>query len=60
MQTLKALSKHYGFKVDMKWQDLPDGARDVVLYGTNGAKIKFVYQDEGRRYETTKPFEGVR
>ena len=30
-----------------------------MLYGTNGAKIKFVYQDEGRRYETTKPFEGV-
>ena len=59
MQTLKALSKHYGFSVDTKWQDLADGARDVVLYGTSGAKIKFVYQDEGRRYETTKPFEGV-
>ena len=59
MQTLKALAKHYGFSVDTKWQDLADGARDVVLYGTSGAKIKFVYQDEGRRYETTKPFEGV-
>ena len=59
MQTLKALSKHYGFSVDTKWQDLADGARDVVLYGTSGAKIKFIYQDEGRRYETTKPFEGV-
>ena len=59
MQTLKALAKHYGFKVDTKWDDLPEGPRDVVLYGTNGTKIKFVYQDDGRRYETTKPFEGV-
>jgi excinuclease ABC subunit A len=59
MQTLEALSKHYGFKTETKWDDLPDGARDVVLYGTNGAKINFVYKDEGRRYETTKPFEGV-
>ena len=59
MQTIGALSKHYGFKTDMPFDNLPDGAKDVVLYGTKGAKIKFVYQDEGRRYETTKPFEGV-
>jgi len=59
MQTLKALSKHYGFKLETPFEDLPDGARDVVLYGTGGTAIKFVYQDDGRRYETTKPFEGV-
>ncbi len=59
MQTLKALSKHYGFSLEAKFHDLADGAQKIVLYGTNGAKIKFVYQDEGRRYETTKPFEGV-
>jgi len=59
MQTIKALSEHYGFKVDVPFKNLSDGAQDVVLYGTKGAKIKFVYQDDGRRYETTKPFEGV-
>ena len=59
MQTIKALSKHYGFKVDTPFKSLADGAKDVVLYGTKGAKIEFVYQDDGRRYETTKPFEGV-
>ena len=59
MQTLKAISKHYGFSVDTPWSDLADGARDVVLYGTQGQPIKFVYKDDGRRYETTKPFEGV-
>ena len=59
MQTIEALSKHYGFKTDKPFKALPKGAKDVVLYGTKGAKIKFVYQDDGRRYETTKPFEGV-
>ncbi|MEP6343493.1 MAG: excinuclease ABC subunit UvrA [Maricaulaceae bacterium] len=59
MQTLKALAKHYGFKLETPFEDLAEGARDVVLYGTQGAAIKFVYQDDGRRYETTKPFEGV-
>ena len=59
MQTIKALSEHYGFKVDKPFKSLVDGAKQVVLYGTKGAKIKFVYQDDGRRYETTKPFEGV-
>jgi len=53
MQTIKALSEHYGFKVDVPFKNLSDGAQDVVFYGTKGAKIKFVYQDDGRRYETT-------
>ncbi len=59
MQTLNALAKHYGFKTETPFTALADGAKDVVLYGTKGTKIKFVYQDDGRRYETTKPFEGV-
>lgn len=59
MQTLKALAKHYGFKLETAFEDLAEGARDVVLNGTQGTAIKFVYQDDGRRYETTKPFEGV-
>ena len=59
MQTLKAISKHYGFSVETPWSELSEGAKDIVLYGTNGQAVKFVYQDDGRRYETTKPFEGV-
>ena len=59
MQTISALSKHFGFDVKTPWSELSDGARDVILYGTQGAKIKFVYKDDGRKYETTKPFEGV-
>jgi len=59
MQTLKALGTAYKFSLDTPWKDLSEGAQDVVLYGTRGGKIKFVYKDDGRKYETTNPFEGV-
>ena len=59
MQTIKALAKHYGFKVDVAFEDLSDGAKDVVLHGTGGQAINFVYEDDKRTYKTKKPFEGV-
>jgi excinuclease ABC subunit A len=40
------------------WRELPKAVRDTVLYGTKDS-IKFIYDDGLRRYETTKPFEGV-
>jgi excinuclease ABC subunit A len=58
-QTLQALASHYGFSMDKPWRTLPDQAREVVLNGTGSEKIKFVYDDNARRYEVTKPFEGV-
>jgi excinuclease ABC subunit A len=58
-QTLEALAKHYGFKVDTPFEQLSEGAQNVVLYGTNGANVKFHYRDGKRSYKTEKPFEGV-
>jgi excinuclease ABC subunit A len=58
-QTLKALALHYGVALNAKWQALPDGVRDVILHGSGSEKIKFVYEDGSRRYDVTKPFEGV-
>ncbi len=58
-QTLQALSRHYGFSMDKPWHELPETARKVILYGTGSEKIKFVYDDQARKYEVSKPFEGV-
>jgi excinuclease ABC subunit A len=58
-QTLQALALHYGFSMDQPWHALPQKARDVVLHGTGTEKIKFVYDDNARKYEVVKPFEGV-
>ncbi|MDB5451954.1 MAG: uvrA, partial [Caulobacteraceae bacterium] len=58
-QTLQALARHYGFSMDEPWHKLPERAREVVLQGSGGEKIKFVYDDNARKYEVSKTFEGV-
>ena len=58
-QTLQALARHYGFSMDEPWYKLSADARDVVLNGSKGTKIKFTYDDNARKYEVEKPFEGV-
>jgi excinuclease ABC subunit A len=58
-QTLQALARHYGFSMDAPWSDLPEAARKVVLHGSGGEKIHFVYDDNARKYEVNKTFEGV-
>jgi excinuclease ABC subunit A len=58
-QTLQALSRHYEFSMDEAWWKLPDAAKKVVLHGSGGEKIRFVYDDNARKYEVNKTFEGV-
>ena len=58
-QTLQALARHFGFSMDKPWHELPEAAREKVMRGTGAEKIKFVYDDQARKYEVSKPFEGV-
>jgi len=58
-QTLQALARHYGFSMDEPWYKLPEPAKNVVLYGSGSEKIRFVYDDNARKYEVNKTFEGV-
>ena len=58
-QTLKALAKKYKFSLDVAWSKLPERAREVILNGTGEEEVDFVFDDGMRRYEVTKPFEGV-
>jgi excinuclease ABC subunit A len=58
-QTLQALARHYGFSMDEPWWKLPEAARQVILYGSGKDKIHFVYDDNARKYEVNKTFEGV-
>ena len=59
MQTIEALSKHYGFDKKKKWKDLPEEVRDVFLRGSGGTEIKFRYDEGGRVYEVSRVFEGI-
>lgn len=58
-QTLDALARHYGFKLTVPWSDLPEKVQDVILNGSGGETIRFVYDDGMRAYETSKTFEGI-
>ncbi|MFO1114067.1 MAG: excinuclease ABC subunit UvrA [Beijerinckiaceae bacterium] len=58
-QTLAALGKHYKFRLDTPFEDLPKKAQDVILYGSDEETIKFSYDDGLRAYDVKKPFEGV-
>ncbi|MFG1286466.1 excinuclease ABC subunit UvrA [Xanthobacter versatilis] len=58
-QTLDALAKHYHFKLNVPFADLPEQAKEVLLFGSGTEKITFAYDDGMRAYETSKTFEGV-
>ncbi|MFI5014992.1 MAG: excinuclease ABC subunit UvrA [Hyphomicrobiales bacterium] len=58
-QTLEALAKHYRFAISARWRDLPEEARQAILYGSGEDRIRMAYDDGLRAYEINKPFEGV-
>ncbi|MCR8723467.1 excinuclease ABC subunit UvrA [Frigidibacter sp. ROC022] len=58
-QTIDALAKHYGFDKKARWIDLPERAKQVLLRGSGDEEIAFRYDEGGRVYQVTRPFEGV-
>ncbi|MFC5391734.1 excinuclease ABC subunit UvrA [Bosea vestrisii] len=58
-QTLDALAKHFGFSTSKPWSELPQSARDAILFGTGTEAVRMAYNDGLRAYEVKKPFEGV-
>jgi excinuclease ABC subunit A len=56
---LKALAKEYNFSLDTPIQDLPDEIVNILLYGTNGHKIRVRYERETGVGEFNHNFEGV-
>ncbi|SMH56078.1 excinuclease ABC subunit UvrA [Maritimibacter sp. HL-12] len=58
-QTIEAIAKHYEFDRDTPWKDLPAHVQQVFLYGTGEEEIRFRFDEGGRVYEVTRPFEGV-
>ncbi|OQB12412.1 MAG: UvrABC system protein A [Firmicutes bacterium ADurb.Bin193] len=55
----KGLAEHYGFSLDTPVKDLPKEAVDVLLYGTNGKKIRFSYDRSFGKGTYFSAFEGV-
>jgi len=59
LQTIEAISNHYGFDRKKPWKDLPPHVQQVMLYGSGEDEIPFRYDEGGRVYQVTRVFEGV-
>ncbi|RJF87311.1 excinuclease ABC subunit UvrA [Oleomonas cavernae] len=58
-QTLDSLAKAFKFSLNKPWRELPEKVRDLLLNGSGREAITMTYEDGSRRFQTTKPFEGV-
>lgn len=59
-QLLEAVCTHYGIDMDIPVKDIPSHLFDKILYGSNGEKIFFHYENDfGQVRETMIEFEGV-
>ncbi|MEA3275803.1 MAG: excinuclease ABC subunit UvrA [Pseudomonadota bacterium] len=57
-QMIRSLGGHYGFDVETAWLELPEGVREVVLYGSGREKIALKLPHE-RGKGKPRPFEGI-
>ncbi|MBV7379632.1 excinuclease ABC subunit UvrA [Maritimibacter dapengensis] len=58
-QTIESIARHYEFDYTTPWKDLPEHVQKVFLRGSGDEEIKFRFDEGGRVYEVTRPFEGV-
>jgi excinuclease ABC subunit A len=59
MQVIEALSDHYEFDKRAPWKDLPKHVQQVILYGSGEDEVPFRFDEGGRVYTVSKPFEGI-
>ncbi len=58
---IQGLAKHYKFDVQKPWNELPEKIRKIVLYGNEGEKIQFKYENKkkGNKWAWQHAFEGI-
>jgi excinuclease ABC subunit A len=59
-QLIQSLARHYRFDIEVPWTELPERARQVLLYGSGEEPIEFRYSEgKGRGSAKRHPFEGI-
>jgi excinuclease ABC subunit A len=58
---IQGLAKHYKFDVQKPWNEQPEKIRKIVLYGNEGEKIQFKYENKkkGNKWAWQHAFEGI-
>ncbi len=55
----EALAKKYRFSLTTPFGELPEEARDAILYGTRGEKLELIFERNNGSGRLQQPFEGV-
>ncbi|MDR3388356.1 MAG: excinuclease ABC subunit UvrA [Rudaea sp.] len=59
-QLILSLARHYKFDIDTPWEQLPEGIRHAVLFGSGDEQVSFRYLTEAGGSVTRKHrFEGI-
>ncbi|MEY2890539.1 MAG: hypothetical protein RJA98_447 [Pseudomonadota bacterium] len=61
---LESVAKHYTFDIELPFEELPETARQVLLWGSGEEAIEFTYEAESakgkvRSVKRAHPFEGI-
>lgn len=57
---MRGIAEAYGFSMSTPWKNLTDQQRRIVMYGTDGRKVKMKYTNSrGDSRDYTTAFEGV-
>jgi excinuclease ABC subunit A len=58
---ISALAKHYKFDTSVPWEKLPEKVRKLVLYGNDGEKIQYKYENKkkGNKWAWQHAWEGI-
>jgi excinuclease ABC subunit A len=57
-QWMLAIGEHFDFSVDTPWSEMDDGARNIILYGSD-EKVHMRLVGRHMTHEWTRPVEGV-
>ncbi len=63
-RNLQTIAEYYNADLETPWQDLPQGFRNTILYGSEGVKFKFQHTSEGQKgdtwsYESHRDLQGI-
>ncbi len=59
IEFIDALTRQYNTDIYTPFADLPEEFKHVLLYGSGAVPIRHTVEQGGRRYDFTRPFEGV-
>ncbi|MBD8699116.1 excinuclease ABC subunit UvrA [Sphingomonas sp. CFBP 13714] len=59
MQVLGSLAREYKFDIETPWGELSEEVQRVILHGSKGKPVTLTFIDGKKKYDVSKPFEGV-